>query len=98
MNSRCPKHDCEHEKQDVGRGKWVPVCPKCDQERKAALAKAFWSVGVPETDEPVKVALPVPLLGELRDLADKRNLPLNDYIVEKLRAIVQLNQIKGPED
>jgi len=41
MNSSCPTHDCEHEKQDVGRGKWVPVCPQCEAERKAALASAF---------------------------------------------------------
>lgn len=38
------------------------------------------------------------LTKELEKLAANRKMPLNDYIVEKLWAIVRLNQIKGPED
>ncbi len=36
--SKCAKHDVEHEKQDVGRGKWIPLCPKCEEERQKMLS------------------------------------------------------------
>jgi hypothetical protein len=41
----CAKHGVPNIEQEVGRGKWVPVCPECEHERKVALAKAFWAVG-----------------------------------------------------
>lgn len=47
----CTKHNIPNVMQDVGRGKWVPVCPKCEHERKAALAEAFWSVGSPKDSD-----------------------------------------------
>ena len=42
----CKIHNTPNVTQEVERGKWVPICPKCEQRRKAALAEAFWSVGV----------------------------------------------------
>lgn len=39
--SKCEKHGVDHVKQDAGRGKWIPVCPECEEEIKAKFASMF---------------------------------------------------------
>ena len=39
--SKCEKHGVDHIKQDVGWGKWIPLCPECETERKSRLASMF---------------------------------------------------------
>lgn len=38
---KCQKHGIDNIEQDAGRGKWVPVCPECEKDRKALLTGAF---------------------------------------------------------
>ncbi len=37
----CPKHKCSTERVEVGRGKTMEVCPKCEKERLKKFDKFF---------------------------------------------------------
>lgn len=37
----CKKHDAPNEMRDVGRGKWVPVCPICEEECRRLIEAVF---------------------------------------------------------
>ena len=41
ITGKCVTHDVPLNQQDAGRGKWVPICPECESERKQRIAEAF---------------------------------------------------------
>ena len=44
------------------------------------------------------ITLPLKLLTELEELARARGMLLDNYIIEKLEAIVQMNKLHNPEE